>query len=1036
MANLLGKLVPVQADEVRKTTLLFAQNFLVVGITIAAKAARDTFFLSRFDKQYLPLMFLFSALAVAGAAAWYSRMSQRWSRKRLLHVTCGVLAAGLVLLQWRIEGWVIPVLYVWTEVTISIVTLQFWLAAGAVFDARQAKRLFSLIGAGGSLAAMVVGLSLKPLVKQVGAATVLPGVVAAIALFWLLGQVVHAVPPVMARSRRRRPQVAQDGSSRGYLVTIAAVVALSALVTQVVDYQFKIISSQAFRGETELMGFFGQFAALTGLCTLLMQFLVTGRVLSRFGLIAGLAALPLLLSWSTFAVLLSPRLLSALLAKFSDQTLKFSLHNSAIELLWLPVAPDLQSRARPVVSGAVKAWAEGLSGLLVFFLAKFFGMERLGVLTLSAVVVWLVTVMRLRKQYANALGTALAKRQMDLESIRVNPQDPEVVRLLSETIRTGDEPARHFALDLLEGLPLKPWTEPLREIFESGTSSIQMRLLSLSERNEGLLTDEQVIAAASGQGPAACEAIQVLGRRRVRAAGLLEQRLGDGDIAIRAAAATALIEAGQDERGNAAGVLKTLLESEDEEARSTAIRRLAAREEVLSACALQEHLRSTSATVRRAALAAAAERRDPRHLPEMIASLGTPAVAAAAREALRRADPLRLIEAGKAVLRETSTAPGLRVNLIGVLADAGGPPAVPVLLDELRPYPLAVAEACSMGLLACARRQELARKEQKRLTGKIEELGRAAYQANRMLLQLGEARAAILLRDHCAHTVRSLLNTMLRLGAARFPQTPVEACIQLLRSGDRGRRALALESLEAGLALREKRVIGPLVETGNPAAREEAGRRLFPELAESLDESLRSMAASEQEWEAAIAIDYLRKSGQPIESGINWESADPADLRWEAWRQRPADGHMYGNLEKTILLKSVGLFESIAAENLSGIARIAGEVTFPAGAKIFGDGDPAESLFIIASGAVRIHKGDSELAVLRRGESLGEMALLDAAPRSAAATAIEETTLLEIDQEDFFEVLTSNPEITRGIMRLLSRRLRDASQKLAAAGSA
>jgi CRP-like cAMP-binding protein len=59
------------------------------------------------------------------------------------------------------------------------------------------------------------------------------------------------------------------------------------------------------------------------------------------------------------------------------------------------------------------------------------------------------------------------------------------------------------------------------------------------------------------------------------------------------------------------------------------------------------------------------------------------------------------------------------------------------------------------------------------------------------------------------------------------------------------------------------------------------------------------------------------------------------------------------------------------------------------------------------------------------------MALLDQAPRSASATALEDSVLLEIDQEDFFEVLASNPEIMRGIMRLLSRRLRDASLRLA-----
>lgn len=1033
MWSLLGKLLPVEPDEVRKTSLLFAQNFVVVAITIAGKAARDTFFLSRFDKQYLPLMFLFSAVAVAAGAGWYSRMSQRTSRLKLLHITCAVLAGGLLLLQWRVEGWVIPVLYVWTELIISLVTMQFWLAAGAAFDARQAKRLFSIIGAGGSLAAMAVGLSLKPVVKQIGPAKVLPAVAAGIVLFWLLGQFVHPVPG--NRTRRRRAPASHDDSSKRYLTSIAVVVALSALVTQVVDYQFKMISSQAFPQEAELIGFFGQFAALTGLCTLLMQFLVTGRVLSKFGLIAGLAALPLLLSGSTFAVLLSPRLVSAVLAKFSDQTLKFSLHNSAMELLWLPVAPELQNRARPVVSGAVKAWAEGLAGLLVFFLAKLLGFERLGVLTLTAVTVWLVAVVRLRQQYARALSTALAKRQIDLESIRVNPQDPQAVKVIGETLRNGDEPAQHFVLDLLEGLPLKPWSPVLREVFLRGSPSVQSRLLALSERNEGLVPNDRVLEVAARQGPAACEALRIVGLRRLNAGQLLRARLTDPDVDIRAAAAAAVIESGQGTLVEAQDTLAALLRQDDAGSQSAAIHRLGPHPNLLSAGTLNEYLGSRHPGVRYAALAVAASRRDRRNLPSIIACLASPATSQAARDALRTSEPQKLIEEARRVLGHPDSSLLLRVNLIRALADTGSPQAAAVLLDELQPYPLAIAEACASGLLVIARREPLARKLGRQLTRKIEEFARVAYQANRMLLQLQTDEDALLLRDHCQNTTNSLLNTMLRLGAVRFPQTPVGTCIQLLRSGDRARRALALESIDAALAFGDRRLIGPLVEDETPAQREEARRKLFPELETPLEDALSAMAGSAYEWEAAIAIDYLRKTGRTVAADINCESASCAGLRREAWSQRAPDGQMYGNLEKTILLKSVGLFESIAAENLSGIARIAEEVTYPAMTTIFGDGDPADSLYIVATGAVRIHKGDSELAVLRRGECLGEMALLDGAPRSAAATAIEETTLLEIDQDDFFEVLAANPEITRGIMRLLSRRLRDASEKLAAAAN-
>jgi len=57
---------------------------------------------------------------------------------------------------------------------------------------------------------------------------------------------------------------------------------------------------------------------------------------------------------------------------------------------------------------------------------------------------------------------------------------------------------------------------------------------------------------------------------------------------------------------------------------------------------------------------------------------------------------------------------------------------------------------------------------------------------------------------------------------------------------------------------------------------------------------------------------------------------------------------------------------------------------------------------------------------------MGEMALLDQEPRSASATAREETVLLRINGEDFYDLLASRMEIMQGIVKVLTRRLRKA----------
>ena len=126
-------------------------------------------------------------------------------------------------------------------------------------------------------------------------------------------------------------------------------------------------------------------------------------------------------------------------------------------------------------------------------------------------------------------------------------------------------------------------------------------------------------------------------------------------------------------------------------------------------------------------------------------------------------------------------------------------------------------------------------------------------------------------------------------------------------------------------------------------------------------------------------------------------------------------------------MKGVDLFRDISGEEVSHVAQIAEEIEYGSEQTIFDEGDVGDSMFIIVDGAVRIHKGDKELAVLSKGKFVGEMALLDQEPRSASVTSTEETTLLEINGEDFYDLMASRMEIMQGIVKILTQRLREAN---------
>ena len=129
-------------------------------------------------------------------------------------------------------------------------------------------------------------------------------------------------------------------------------------------------------------------------------------------------------------------------------------------------------------------------------------------------------------------------------------------------------------------------------------------------------------------------------------------------------------------------------------------------------------------------------------------------------------------------------------------------------------------------------------------------------------------------------------------------------------------------------------------------------------------------------------------------------------------------------VEKVLMLKSSAIFHFTPEQELIDLAYIMNEQIMPIGTVLFEKGDEGDSLYMIYKGSVRIHDGDYTIAVLGESEIFGELSLLDAEPRSATATTLEECTLLELSQHPFYEVLQNNPTILKGIMKTLCQRLR------------
>jgi CRP/FNR family transcriptional regulator, cyclic AMP receptor protein len=135
-------------------------------------------------------------------------------------------------------------------------------------------------------------------------------------------------------------------------------------------------------------------------------------------------------------------------------------------------------------------------------------------------------------------------------------------------------------------------------------------------------------------------------------------------------------------------------------------------------------------------------------------------------------------------------------------------------------------------------------------------------------------------------------------------------------------------------------------------------------------------------------------------------------------------------------LKETRLFRDLEPTALARLADRAIERTYKKGQLIFYQGDPAEALFVVIEGRVKVvvvnENGDEMVLVtLQPVDVFGEVALIDGEPRSASAETLEPTRVLVLTRATFLETLRESPAMTESLFRSLGAVLRRLTEQTA-----
>lgn len=135
--------------------------------------------------------------------------------------------------------------------------------------------------------------------------------------------------------------------------------------------------------------------------------------------------------------------------------------------------------------------------------------------------------------------------------------------------------------------------------------------------------------------------------------------------------------------------------------------------------------------------------------------------------------------------------------------------------------------------------------------------------------------------------------------------------------------------------------------------------------------------------------------------------------------------------ERINSLRQIDLFCSFSPLELQEIAEKVCEVSLAVGDILFHEGDPGLEMYILLEGGLKVYKENRLICMIRPVGYVGEMAIIEAKPRSATVQAIEPCMLLKISAAQFQEYFARQPKSLVAMMKTLSQRIRHDNDQVA-----
>lgn len=1079
----LQSVLNIRPGEGRLVGLVFAYGILLYVSNVFARTVSYGMFLAEFDAETLALTYVGIAIAAPLITAVYLRLNQRFSLKAvliLIHVVLLItLAAYGLALNIDSPRWLVFSLPIYFGVINSLTIASFWNLLGRIYNLQQGKRLFGLLSSAEHWATVAAGFAAPLVIGRIGTPNLFLVstlfMAAAVALLVLITREKRERLAFVEVSRHEERQGGSNLLRSGYVRLIIGLFALFIVGVYFVDNIFYSQTALRYPNEDELAAFIGVFFGVMGALSLIIQTFVAGRLLSRFGVRAMILATPL----GLLAIIIP----FVLVGTFTEWTAALfwliaaanmyrlvldSVDSAAVNVMYQPLPAHQRTQAQTTVIGIVYPLAIGTAGLLLLFFSELLGFTpvMLAYVLLVILAIWLWTGIRLGRAYPLQVRQALTQRI--LGEGKTLPLDDASLNVVRQGLASPHLSVVLYALDTLSTATPDSMVGLLPDLLEHPLAEVRQEAIEQIER---LGLTEAVPAVRRHLSDEPSPAVRAAALRVIAsldATGALDEALpflANADPRVRQGALVGLLRNEAAEvRLEAGRRLAGLAASDAPDNRVLAAQVIGQAAGPDSQPLLQTLLADDNIEVRRAALAAAGKAGDALSWPIVADALGDRATRRAAAAALAAGGPAA-VPAIRTGFHQPGQSREAQLQLARACGRIGGQEPVALLLEHFSHPDSAVRGQILAALRQCHFQAEGPQREL--VAQQIQ--AEAAQAAATLAIQAdltgtpGEEAPSLLLSALQVDVAQNVENIFDLLSFVTDPEAMMRAWETLRPSSQAGedQRAYAHETIEVLVAAKSKAVLLPLVSGSSPAAQLSQLMTDFPQDSRTRDQRLLELLVGPSSWRqlcalyavgqlapaevgltkkvAALALDpssstLLKETAiwtlahlQPVEVDrllAESDAANAAEVAQQVVARRDGRDTTLPTIVRVALLRRVSFFAEAPAETLLDIGRHLTEVALAADEMLFARGDEGNSMYVVASGRIRIHDGSHTFNYQATGDAFGEMALLGAAPRAASATTEEPADLLRLDHDAFYELLESSPAVSRGIIRVLSRYLR------------